>query len=202
MDGQIKNEVHQPSSQDNGEGNRAIATTDDRGHTPSNHMGEDDLSQEEKEIREVTTQFTNAPKFARWRELYFDQHNQFNLKTFHNPTLSAIYAYDLDINSVKDRTYASNLGYRNTKKCEGWARQVLEAEGTTPELVIKAIAMKALSPKSSPKFMEMLASITDVYNPKAASIVNNTQINNTQVNVDGKAQEDFNKQFKEWVNSQ
>lgn len=149
-------------------------------------------NEEDKELQEIKNVFNKAPKFSKWRELYFDKDNKLQLKTFVNATLSAIHAYGLDINSPDDRQYASELGYKNTRKCKNWAREYLSSIGTTPEVVLKTLAVKSLS-TDNPRYFQMLMEIMDIYNPKPNTLVQN----NIQTNIDIEVSEAEKKEVKD-----
>lgn len=190
-----QNEDIQPNS--NNEPQRSPQVVKASEKKQSDNKGVEE-SAEEKEIAEVKSKFQNAPKFKKWRELYYDRSNE---ATFGKATECAIIAYGLDSRSQADRIYASNLGYRNTKKCENWAREFLSSTGITPEYQLATLADKATKTNNA-KYLQMLMEVTGIYTPGAATLVQNNTQNNTQINIDGKEVEDFNKKFKEFIESQ
>lgn len=159
----------------------------------------EELTPEEKELKELSTQFTDAPRFRRWRELYFDKSNT---QTYLNKQESAIIAYGFDPKDPAQRQLASEYGFKNARKCKNWARDYLAEKGMTQERWLELTTTKALTTNNA-KYVEILGSILEVYDPKAptVNVTNNTQ-NNTQINVNGQEAEDFNAKFKEWINSQ
>lgn len=155
---------------------------------------------ENTDIIEIEKQFNESPRFTRWRELYFDKDNLFKLNTFKNRTLSAIHAYELDPNDPKQKKYAYKLGSKNARKCKNWAQEYLSELGVTPEKILEVIAAKALN-TDNPRYMQLLAEITGVYNPKAQVVINNNNQNNTQINISEAEKENFDEQFRKLVES-
>lgn len=155
-----------------------------------------DVDEEKNELELIKKAFSDAPRFTRWRELYLDAENAQGLNTFKNKQLSAIYAYDLNPNDSRDRQYASELGYKNTRKCQNWAREYYEATGVTQEKVFDILASKATSTNNA-KYLQMLMEIIEIYNPKPSVVVQNNTQNNIQVSE--AEQKDFSEAFKRFL---
>ncbi len=155
-------------------------------------------SEEDREVEEVKTRFLNAPRQARWRELYLDADNEFELKTFKNATLSAIQAYGLDSSDPKQRQYASELGSRNTRKYKNWAQEYLTSIGTTPEKMLEILADKAIN-TFQPKYMEIILEIVGLYNRKPSTLVQKNTQNNTHVNIAEAEKKEFNEAWEKFL---
>jgi len=151
-----------------------------------------EASEEEKEIVKVKTRFQNAPKFKKWRELYFNKDSG----TFGDATACAYIAYGLDKSKPGDRKYASDLGYRNTKKCESWAQDYLSELGYSPSRQLQILALKASSTNNA-RYLQMLMEVSGTYQPSPSTLVQNN--NNTQINIKENEKEDFDAKFKEFL---
>lgn len=180
---------------------RIVVRQAPKGSQPSTQKTQQETDPEAKELQEIKDKFLRAPRFTRWRELYFDHDNSFKLNTFKNATLSAIIAYNLNPADPSDRKYASDLGYRNTKKCENWAKEYLEATGFTREHFLDILKLKVMRSDNA-RLSQMMGEILEVYNPKATTMVQNNIQNNTQVNVNDADQDDWDEKFKKFIDSQ
>ncbi len=151
-------------------------------------------SEEEQELLDLWQQYARYPKLYRWLELYFDKKNQFALNTYLDKTESAFQAYNIP---RENEQYAWEIGSKNASKCKVWAMRYYEIKGMTKEKVLDMIA--ALAYQGKPLALQILSSLTDVYQPKPSlAIQNNTQINNiTQVTPEEKTE--LNRQFEAFI---
>ncbi len=152
--------------------------------------------QESLELHETLTKMNARPKLALWAKYFFDRANK---KTYGNKTQSAMAAYSLD----PETQYwsAAKIGQENYKKLSIFATGYYDADGMTVAKVLDLIAVHAVAGKA--KALEMLAILTDVYNPKLAQItINNTQNNTntiTNVKADDPRISQLNKDFQEFI---
>lgn len=154
------------------------------------------VSEEQQQLEEIHKKIETFPKLREWLLLFLDKSNE---RTFGNKTQSAIQAYKLD--PVRQYYVAASIGYQNFKKLQIVASAYYDADGMTTAKVLDLIAVHAVAGK--PKALEMLATITGVYDPKSAQItINNTQNNTntiTNVKADDPRIAQVNKDFQEFI---
>lgn len=154
------------------------------------------VSEEQQELLNIQKKLDTYPKLRQWLFLFLDKSNK---NTYGNKTRSALIAYGLD--EKKQYYSAARIGFENYQKLKIVASAYYDADGMTTAKVLDLIAVHAVAGK--PKALEMLATITGVYDPKAAQItINNTQNNQTTittVKADDPRIAQVNKDFQEFI---
>ncbi|MGH7202863.1 MAG: hypothetical protein ACREHC_00270, partial [Candidatus Levyibacteriota bacterium] len=107
-------------------------------------------------------------------------------------------AYGINPEDQRDRQYASELGYKNARKCQNWARDYYVASGITQEKVLDIIADKAISTNNS-KALQMLAELAGVYTPQPQTIVQQNNQTNNYIEPTDEEKKDFNEAFKKFL---
>lgn len=157
---------------------------------PSGAEKEIEPTEEEKELKQLLIPFERYPKLNEWVRLFTDKNNK---DTYGNRTESAMRAYD-----CKDRASASAIGVQNFRKLRHLASVFVEDRGITIEKLLTVAATRAIT-SDNPEWFKLLASITDIHDPKAPSITVNNNTQNNQFNINGDEAENFSKKFKDFL---
>lgn len=154
------------------------------------------LPPEEEELQKILRKIHSYPKLNKWVVLFLDASNK---ETWGNRTASALIAYNLSREDPKQYAVAMSIGFQNFRKLKNIASEFIEKQGWTAGKQLELLTAKAVDTNNA-KYMQMLLEITGVYDPKATvQIQNNTQINNTAVQISSEEEQQLNKEFAEFI---
>lgn len=153
-----------------------------------------ELSEEEKQIKDQLAYIKRFPKLKRWIDLFTDKENKFKLNTYGKRIESAIHAgYD-----CQSRADFANIGSQNYKKLYNLAAIFAEDMGVSFDKFMEPAMARAMT-SENPRWWEMMAEFLGYKEPKnAPSTLIQTNVQ-TNVTVNESDKVDFDAAFKEFI---